>query len=89
MMCVIVNTQSDIAVLTSALHEFNLTSSATVNWSTSKSLCLGPSGLFIPPSLPKALQWRYDGVKHLGVFLGNETFSLKNWDQLVYKISHS
>ena len=87
--CAIINTQSDIAVLTSALHEFNLASSATVNWSKSKALCLGPSGLFIPPSLPKALQWRYDGVKQLRVFLGNETFSLKNWDQLVDQISHT
>ena len=88
-LCVIVNTQSDIAALTNAIQNFNLASSATVNWRKSRALCLGPSELFIPPPLPNALQWRHDGVKHLGVFLGNVTFSLKNWDQMVDQISHT
>ena len=86
------NTQSDIAALTSALHEFNIASSAAVNWGKSLrklALCPGPSGSFIPPSLLKALQWRYGGVKHLGIFIGNETFYLKNCDQLVDQISHN
>lgn len=39
-----------------------------------------------PPRLPGGLVWRRDGLKYLGVYLGNDVFLRRNWDCIVEKV---
>ena len=32
------------------------------------------------PSLPGGLMWKREGLKYLGVYIGNETIVQKNWE---------
>lgn len=38
-------------------------------------------------SLPGGLIWRKGGLKYLGVFLGNDTFLQKNWENVVDRVN--
>lgn len=59
-------------------------SSDVVNWRKSDALLIvnweGGN-----PILPGGLLWQRDGLKCLGVFLGNDYFMQKNWEGMVDK----
>lgn len=70
---VMVRTQSDIDVLTQTVKDFGFISSAKVNWGKSEALMVGEE-LGDRLRLPGGLVWRKEGLKYLGVFLGDETY---------------
>ncbi|XP_063765417.1 transposon TX1 uncharacterized 149 kDa protein [Eleginops maclovinus] len=82
---VIVKTQQDINALTDTVGVFSKLSSARVNWGKSEALAVG-AGHFHGLVLPGGLVWKRGGLKYLGVYLGDETFCLQNWDGLVEKV---
>ena len=67
------------------VSDFKTVSAARVNWGKSEALAVGSweGGL---PSLPGGLKWRRDGLKYLGVYVGNETIVQKNWEGVAEKI---
>ncbi|TWW61013.1 Transposon TX1 uncharacterized 149 kDa protein ORF 2 [Takifugu flavidus] len=56
-----------------------------VNWQKSEALAVGrwTNGL---PVLPQDLAWRRDGLKYLGVFIGDEETEKKNWLDTLEKV---
>lgn len=82
---VVVNQQNDIDVLVKVLSDFNIISSARVNWNKSEAVMLG-QWQNKEITLPDGLVWTREGLKYLGIFLGNETFVQKNWEGLIGKI---
>ncbi|TWW54086.1 Transposon TX1 uncharacterized 149 kDa protein ORF 2 [Takifugu flavidus] len=64
---------------------FNRLSAARVNWQKSEALAVGrwTNGL---PVLPQDLAWRRDGLKYLGVFIGDEETEKKNWLDTLEKV---
>jgi len=82
---VMIKDQNDIMVLKKIIDEFGINSSAKVNWSKSEALVCGEwdGG---PPKLPGGLTWKSDGIRYLGVYLGNESVSQKNWDGILEKV---
>lgn len=79
---VMVDNQQDIDMLTNVIDQYGIISSARVNWSKSEALCIGVMENNF--QLPVGLNWKTDGgLKYLGVFLGDETFVLKNWDNVL------
>ena len=84
---VFIKCQNDIRILEQKLKLYEQASSARVNWSKCEGLLLGEWSNKEQPILPAWLQWSTEGMKVLGVFLGNENFQKKNWEGLVEKIS--
>ena len=82
---VVVNGNEDIDKLECIVHDFKKFSSAAVNWAKSEALLMGNWG-GQPPRLPGGLVWRRDGLKYLGVYLGNDVFLRRNWDCIVEKV---
>ncbi len=82
---VLVKNQRDIDVLNETVVSFGKLSSAKVNWRKSEALAVG-EGLINRLVLPGGLVWKRGGLKYLGVHLGDETFSSKNWDCLLEKV---
>ena len=82
---VIVKKQKDIQELGKIVCDFKTMSAARVNWGKSEALAVGSweGGL---PSLPGGLMWRRDGLKYLGVYVGNESMVQKNWEGMNEKI---
>ena len=82
---VLVNSQRDIDILTDTVKDFGFISSARVNWGKSEALMAGGErgGRL---GLPGGLQWKKGGLKYLGVFLGDETSTKKNWDNVLEKV---
>ena len=82
---VLIKTQRDVDILANLTVLFNTLSSAKVNWAKSDALAVGRwhDGL---PVLPQNLSWRTDGFKYLGVFLGSEVVTRKNWEGVVDKV---
>ena len=72
-------------ILTSIISDFTAASEARVNWAKSEALAVGEwrGGLLV---LPQNLTWRKDGLKYLGVFLGEGTIAQKNWEDVTGKI---
>ena len=81
---VIVACDVDINKLECIVQDYKCYTSATVNWGKSEDLLVGDWG-GRPPSLPGGLMWRRDGLKYLGVYLGNYVI-VKNWEGLVDKV---
>lgn len=79
--------QDDIVNLTKNIGLYEKASSAKVNWTKSEGFIMGKWENVKLPQLPEGLQWRKDGIKILGVFLGNEQFQKKNWEELLEKVS--
>ncbi|MGL5102459.1 MAG: reverse transcriptase domain-containing protein, partial [Plesiomonas sp.] len=84
---VFIRGQDDIQVLKEQLALYERASSAKVNWSKCEGLLLGEWTCKQKPNLPAGLQWSREGMKCLGVFLGNNDFQKKNWEGLAEKIS--
>ncbi|CAF90450.1 unnamed protein product, partial [Tetraodon nigroviridis] len=55
-----------------------------VNWGKSEALMAG-GGLGEGLTLPGGLQWRSGGLRYLGVFLGEESFMRRNWEDSLEK----
>uniref|UniRef100_A0A8C4WRH2 Reverse transcriptase domain-containing protein n=1 Tax=Eptatretus burgeri TaxID=7764 RepID=A0A8C4WRH2_EPTBU len=68
--CVFVQDINDVNIVRYCLSLFEKASSAKVNWNKTSALWLGPL-FYLAPRLPAPLSWANDGVKYLGVFLGN------------------
>jgi len=82
---VFITEKEDIEILTKTIELYEKASSAKVNWTKSEGFMIGNLENF--PQLPGRLQWKKDGLKILGVFLGNDQFQKKNWEGLVEKVS--
>ncbi|TWW74405.1 Transposon TX1 uncharacterized 149 kDa protein ORF 2 [Takifugu flavidus] len=82
---VMVRSQRDVDVLSNLTVLFNRLSAARVNWQKSEALAVGrwTNGL---PVLPQDLAWRRDGLKYLGVFIGDEETEKKNWLDTLEKV---
>ncbi|KAK3562052.1 hypothetical protein QTP86_025970 [Hemibagrus guttatus] len=76
---VMVNTQEDVNVLAAILNDFQILSSAKVNWTKSEAILVGEWGGG-QPTLPGGLAWKRGGFKYLGVYLGTNEFLNKNWE---------
>ncbi|KAK3539285.1 hypothetical protein QTP86_033694, partial [Hemibagrus guttatus] len=76
---VMINTQEDVNVLTAILNDFQILSSAKVNWTKSEAILVGEWGGG-QPSLPGGLAWKRGGFKYLGAYLGTNEFLNKNWE---------
>ncbi len=74
---VLINGQRDVNMLMEILNDFKEISATKVNWSKSEAVLVG-SWLNVEPKLPEGLSWTKEGLKYLGVFLGNEMFMQKN-----------
>lgn len=79
--------QTDVKTLEEKLALYEGASPPKRNWSRSEILLLGEWGNKEKPALPAGLQWNTEGMKFLGVFLGNEGFISKNWEGVVEKVS--
>ena len=79
---VLVDSQKDIDVLIDTVKLFGLISSAKVNWGKSEAVMVGErlGGQLI---LPAELTWKKGGLRYLGVFLGDENMTKKNWDNVL------
>ncbi|TWW54318.1 Transposon TX1 uncharacterized 149 kDa protein ORF 2, partial [Takifugu flavidus] len=82
---VVVRSQRDVDVLSNLTVLFNRLSAARVNWQKSEALAVGrwTNGL---PVLPQDLAWRRDGLKYLGIFIGDEETEKKNWLDTLEKV---
>ena len=84
---VVIKCQNDIRFLEQKLKQYEQASSARVNWAKCEGLILGEWSNKEKPILPAGLQWSIEGMKVLGVYLGNENFQKKNWEGLAEKVS--
>nr|BAC82603.1 pol-like protein [Takifugu rubripes] len=77
--------QKDLDVLVNLMVLFNCLSAAKVNWQKSEALAVGrwTNGL---PVLPQNLAWRQDGLKYLGVFIGDEATMKRNWLDTIERV---
>lgn len=66
---VLISGTNYVNVLLKTLDEFKTLCSAKVNWKKSQAILTGSRG---EPKLPDGLRWTREGLKYLGVFLGNE-----------------
>lgn len=82
---VMVTGQKDVDMLTELSNLFGLISSARVNWSKSEAFLVGewPEE---QPKLPAGLTWKKEGLKYLGVFLGDHNTTRKNWEGVYEKV---
>jgi len=82
---VLINGQNDVHILLNLIKDFMLLSSAKVNWTKCETLLVG-QWVDGKPNLPNGLIWGRNGIKYLGVFLGDDVTQQKNWEGLVEKI---
>lgn len=82
---VLVKGQSDIDLLKEIFNNFGIISSAKVNWSKSEAIASGkwPHGL---PKLPGGLSRKRDGLKYLGVYVGNDSMLSKNCEEVLENV---
>ncbi|MCJ8738865.1 hypothetical protein PDJAM_G00040720 [Pangasius djambal] len=80
-----VGSQADVNVLSDVLRDFEVLSSAEVNWGKSEAILVGEWG-GEEPTLPGGLVWKRGGFKYLGVYLGSPEFLSKNWEGTVEHI---
>lgn len=82
---IMLNKQNDVHLLLRTLRDFETISSAKINWSKSEAVLVGKWERAIP-ILPGGLSWKKDGLRYLGVFLGDDTIIQKNWEGIIEKI---
>ncbi len=82
---VLVKGQRDVDLLKEILNNFGIISSAKVNWSKSEAIAGGKWSHGFP-ELPGGLFWKRDGLKYLGVYVGNDLMLSKNWEGVLEKV---
>ena len=82
---VFVNDKDDVVTLENTVKAFQCLSSARVNWGKSEALWVGEWGGRCS-GLPGGLLWKKEGLKYLGVFLGDDSFVSKNWEGVFDKV---
>ncbi len=85
-MVIFVKNQDDINILVECINDFSVLSSAKINWGKSEAIAFGVE-LVKKAVLPNGLSWVKGGFKYLGVFLGDNSFVCKNWDNVFSFIS--
>ena len=76
---------TDLIALQEIINMYESASNSRVNWNKTCGLALG--GLNVQECQQiVAGKWSIDGIKVLGVYLGNETFIKTNWVQLENKV---
>ncbi|KAI4871736.1 hypothetical protein NFI96_008948, partial [Prochilodus magdalenae] len=80
-----VSSQAEVDVLSGILNEFQVLSSAKVNWGKSEAFLVG-EWKGDEPRLPDGLHWKKGGFKYLGVYLGDGEFMKKNWEDVLKRI---
>jgi len=88
--CILIRDQNSISVLQRCLEKFSAASSSEVNWNKGLGLWCGKNSTSSPiktPSLPENLTWRTDGVKYLGIYLGNREMEVKNWEGMLEQVT--
>ncbi|KAJ4923075.1 hypothetical protein JOQ06_027811 [Pogonophryne albipinna] len=82
---VFIRDQKDTDILVDIVRDFSSASAARVNWRKSEALAVSEwsGGL---PVLPQNMVWKKYGLKYLGVFLGNKSIVLRNWEDVIGKI---
>lgn len=84
---VFITSQNDVDILTGIIRKYERASSGKLNWGKSEGLIIGQWGGSGPPKLPGGLMWVREGLKILGVFLGNTAFKGKNWERMLEKVN--
>lgn len=82
---VFVRKQEDIDTLAENINAFGTLSSAKINWEKSKALTLSDE-LSRELVFPPGLTLNKNGFKYLGVYLGDENYVRKNWDNVLEKV---
>ncbi|KAI4890612.1 hypothetical protein NFI96_004370 [Prochilodus magdalenae] len=82
---VMVGSQTEVDVLSGILKDFQVLSSAKVNWAKSEAFLVG-EWRGEEPRLPDGLHWKRGGFKYLGVYLGDGDFMKKNWEDVLERI---
>ncbi|KAK3541224.1 hypothetical protein QTP86_016804 [Hemibagrus guttatus] len=82
---VLIKDQNDIMPLKKITSDFRLISSARVNWAKSEELIYGEWSTDVP-KLPGGLTWKRDGIKYLGVYIGDDDIMQKNWEGVIEKV---
>ncbi|KAI4899661.1 hypothetical protein NFI96_033222 [Prochilodus magdalenae] len=82
---VMVGSQTEVDVLSGILKDFQILSSAKVNWAKSEAFLVG-EWRGEEPRLPDGLHWKRGGFKYLGVYLGDRDFMKKNWEDVLERI---
>ncbi|KAI4881398.1 hypothetical protein NFI96_030494, partial [Prochilodus magdalenae] len=77
--------QTEVDVLSGILNDFQVLSSAKVNWAKSEAFLVG-EWRGEEPRLPDGLHWKRGGFKYLGVYQGDGDFMKKNWEDVLERI---
>jgi len=83
---VFIRDQADVDNLVESLKLYQKASSAKVNWDKSEAFLIGHWTDRQTPKLPGNLGWGRQGLRVLGVFLGNEEYERKNWEGVMEKV---
>lgn len=83
---VCISGQNDVTALETGIKQYEMASSAKVNWEKSEGFIIGWWRDTGPPILPGGLNWGRECIKALGVFLGKENFKKKNWEGVLEKV---
>ena len=81
---VAIREDSDVQTLTHIVELYGKISSK-VNWVKSTALIVG-KWQRERPKLPEGLLWATNGIKYLGVHLGDESMVIKNWEGVVERM---
>lgn len=71
---IFISNQDDVNELSESLNMYEKASSAKVNWDISEALLVGNWCIENSPTLPGNMCWGRNGIKTLGLFIGNEQF---------------
>lgn len=82
---VFVNNQEEVDILRITIDDFGKLSSAKVNWTKSEAIVCGKWEGKCLPNLPAGLEWKKNGFKYLGVYLGHYSILQKNWEGVLEK----
>ncbi|KAI4874446.1 hypothetical protein NFI96_005561, partial [Prochilodus magdalenae] len=80
-----VGSQTEVDVLSGILKDFQVLSSAKVNWAKSEAF-LVEEWKGDEARLPDGLHWKKGGLKYLGVYLRDREFMKKNWEDVLERI---
>ena len=80
-----ISEQADVSVLKESICLYGRALSVKVNWAKCEALYCG-TGNSRMPTFPSGLQWQRNGMKVLGMNLGDPLFEQQNWEGVVAKV---